>query len=338
MSQHLVSACFCSRFIVSTSPPQSYLDPGGATLLANALMATFASLGRSIKPVVYLAQGFRRAAFATAQGQVFLVGLNAAAEVGLMREVGLLGALADELPVAVPRPRWQSARCEAFPFGVVGYPMLPGEVFEPRRHEAGPELAGDLGRLLFALHDLDAGRFVDMVPSELERSLVQRSRRLHREVLPKLRGPLSSRTYALLDAWFAELRDDSELFRFVPRLTHGDLWYGNILVDADTRLVGVIDFEEAHIGDPAADLAVQRHLGGEFAEQVLEAYAEAGGRVDEELRHRVQRRWELREWDGIAFALEEGDRESLTDALDKLERNLVATLVHGVEERGEVGE
>ncbi len=65
--------------------------------------------------------------------------------------------------------------------------------------------------------------------------------------------------------------DDGELIRFVERaasalsvlqahtrhpdgsvLVHGDYWLGNVLIDRD-RLVGVIDWEEAHRGSDVVD-------------------------------------------------------------------------------------
>lgn len=42
-----------------------------------------------------------------------------------------------------------------------------------------------------------------------------------------------------------------------PALLHGDYWPGNLLW-RDRRLVGVIDWEDAALGDPLADLAISR--------------------------------------------------------------------------------
>jgi aminoglycoside phosphotransferase (APT) family kinase protein len=39
-----------------------------------------------------------------------------------------------------------------------------------------------------------------------------------------------------------------------PTLVHGDFRTGNLMVDPDAGLVGVLDWELAHIGDPAEDL------------------------------------------------------------------------------------
>jgi aminoglycoside phosphotransferase (APT) family kinase protein len=42
-----------------------------------------------------------------------------------------------------------------------------------------------------------------------------------------------------------------------PALLHGDFWPGNILWQGE-RLAGVIDWEDAHTGDPLSDLAISR--------------------------------------------------------------------------------
>jgi aminoglycoside phosphotransferase (APT) family kinase protein len=40
-----------------------------------------------------------------------------------------------------------------------------------------------------------------------------------------------------------------------PAIVHGDFRSGNFLVDADNRLLAILDWEMAHIGDPMEDLA-----------------------------------------------------------------------------------
>ncbi len=69
-----------------------------------------------------------------------------------------------------------------------------------------------------------------------------------------------------------------------PRLVHGDFRTGNLMVDPEAGLVAVLDWELAHIGDPAEDLGwlcvpswrfgARDHDAGGFAtlEAVLAAY------------------------------------------------------------------
>ncbi len=79
-------------------------------------------------------------------------------------------------------------------------------------------------------------------------------------------------------------------------IVHGDLRNGNIIVDA-TGLRAVLDWEGAHLGDPSEDLAriclrtwrfgADAFEVGGFAQRsaLLDAYVEAGGRVDSESFH-----------------------------------------------------
>ena len=93
----------------------------------------------------------------------------------------------------------------------------------------------------------------------------------------------------------------------------------HLLVDESSgRLVAVVDWEAAALGDPARDFAAQFHLGDEFAEATLAAYELQRGHVDESLRHRIRRQWELREFGGIRTAAELKDEEEFVDAIRKL--------------------
>jgi aminoglycoside phosphotransferase (APT) family kinase protein len=69
-----------------------------------------------------------------------------------------------------------------------------------------------------------------------------------------------------------------------PVLLHGDPWPGNV-VWRDGRLAAMIDWEEAHVGDPLEDLAIARYdvlcmLGWQGMEQLTRAYAVAQPQVD----------------------------------------------------------
>jgi aminoglycoside phosphotransferase (APT) family kinase protein len=78
--------------------------------------------------------------------------------------------------------------------------------------------------------------------------------------------------------------------------------------------VGVIDWGTAGYGDPAEDFDALRHASEELAEAVLAAYPYA----DSDLRHRIERHWQLRELWGVLLALELGDEAELRDAVRKL--------------------
>lgn len=82
------------------------------------------------------------------------------------------------------------------------------------------------------------------------------------------------------------LRDRTPLGpeRNAPVLLHGDFWPGNTLW-RDGRLVALLDWEDAAVGDPVADVANTRlellwALGSEAMEEFTSLYAEAAPSVD----------------------------------------------------------
>jgi len=76
------------------------------------------------------------------------------------------------------------------------------------------------------------------------------------------------------------VRGEQALARITtPRLVHGDLWDGNVLVDPVTHEVtGIIDGERALFGDPLFDLMATDPVGtGGLPAPLLEGYRAAGG-------------------------------------------------------------
>ena len=272
-----------------------------------------------MRPLVRLDTGFGSVAVETADGVVFRVARHAGAAEGHALEARLLPLLRRWLPVAVPDPRWRVEPGAAFPFGAIGYRRLAGEPLSPGPPGASLNLiAADLAGFLVALHGLP-------LEDAHEAGLPARDRvgdsfaGLCRDVLPVLRERLAAGEYDTVRRWARDFEADEEIDRFAPTVRHGDLWYGNVLVDrAAGRVVGVVDWENAAVGDPASDLARQLHLGEAFAAAVLREYGACGGSVDDALRHRIRRRWELLEFAGIRTASALGDEAELAETVEKL--------------------
>jgi aminoglycoside phosphotransferase (APT) family kinase protein len=174
----------------------------------------------------------------------------------MLREARILQALAD---TAVPVPRVLAVAeagevmdvpCYVMEHldGVVATDALPAELDTVEGRTAVAHAFIDA---LAALHDVDwhgcgladLGRPDGFLERQLDR-------------LPRL---IADEHEALVTP-FGELRD--ELRRAVPMsgepaLLHGDFRFGNVVLAADrpARLLGVLDWELAAIGDPLADLA-----------------------------------------------------------------------------------
>ena len=179
------------------------------------------------------------------------------------REVELLPVLAPLLPVEVPRFDYVSRE----PW-LVTYRLIRGE---PLVAEDPDGVRG----FLEALHSVD----VDDVPADRPDWLEtyrEQADEFRRVVLPLLDADERPRGEALL----AEVE---MLTGFRPALTHSDVGPSHLLV-RDDRLVGVIDWSDARIGDPAIDYAWL--LNGPFGDWD----------VEEELRRRARIYHRLGPW------------------------------------------
>ena len=252
----------------------------------------------------------------TADGVIFRVARTADAATGHSRERALLAALREAVTVYIPAPEWrvEPGHAHAMPFGAIGYRKLGGAPLSPDLLRRSNRIGEDVARFLSSLHRFPV--------EEAKRLSVPRGRDwrqtvaiLESEVLPALHEHVTQDEYRSLARWVREVAADRDLDHYRPALCHGDLWFENLLVAGEPlRLVGVLDWEAARIGDPAQDLDVQLYLGEPFAGSVMAGY----GVEESNLPHRVQRFWELREFGGLQWALEQRDRVELEDSLAKL--------------------
>ena len=124
--------------------------------------------------------------------------------------------------------------------------------------------------------------------------------RLHRDVDPVPDLPREPDVVAALRGLLDQLGEPNPVFELAlarldrtrpparePRVVHGDFRLGNLMVDP-TGLVGVLDWELAHLGDPIEDLgwlcvrswrfgAARPVAGVGTRDELLAAYAGAGG-------------------------------------------------------------
>lgn len=285
--------------------------------IAKGLSAVFPELA-TIPSVTRLGEGFRCLAVETPGRQVFKIGKNWEASAGFSRDVWLLRHIRDLLPAPIPYPVWHAGSSTHFPFGVLGYPKLDGTPLDDTAIATRSTIADGVARFLLALHHIPEGQLADAsLPTSHRRW--SELKRVRDRTLSTLREALGPGEYRAVERWWASFLIDPAMREFTPALQHGDLWHGNMLTNSDrSAITGILDFENAAIGDPAQDFATQLHLGRDFAEAVLDRYQAAGGILDGGLRYRMQRLWELREFDGMDFAIRYDDQHEFNDSLRKL--------------------
>ncbi|MGC2290100.1 MAG: phosphotransferase, partial [Thermoplasmata archaeon] len=104
------------------------------------------------------------------------------------------------------------------------------------------------------------------------------------------------------EEFYATVRES----HYRPVLLHNDLWPSHILWDrAVHRPVGVIDWEDARLGDPAFDLTTLRGIGADLMEGLLAARRDPRDRTFNERLLFYRRILPLQ---SLLFGLETGQR------------------------------
>jgi aminoglycoside phosphotransferase (APT) family kinase protein len=173
----------------------------------------------------------------------------------LLTEARLLPWLAPQLPLPVPLP--QVVQDEPLR---VRHRLIPGT---PATHLTCDQ-AAMLGGFFRSLHSVDTTAAVATgVPTHDAAwdEHVQHLARFRRAVLPRVPGPRRGLAESLLE----RLSQPPP----APVLVHGDVGPGHVLMDGTVS--GVIDWSDAHVGDPALDLAWLIH-GSSAGQSVATAY------------------------------------------------------------------
>lgn len=234
----------------------------------------------------------------------------------LSEERRILEFIAPRLSVAVPR--WE-VRGEA----LVAYRRLPGEPgltldasSRPVWHidPASLDFAAALGRLIAELQAVDpeaAGRAGVPVVSP------QEVRAECRANLEKVQAEFAIAAH-LEERWQAWLGNDA-LWPDVTAFTHGELYAAHVLIDSPARIVGVLDWTTAKVGDPAVDFTYQHMMGPAAFDATVAAYLDGGGIEHPHLAERCAEVAAAAPLQYALFALQSGNPEHRATAAVQLE-------------------
>lgn len=169
-------------------------------------------------------------------------------------EARVLPAIADRLPLPIPKPELLAEPTEAYPWPFVGYRMLPGRTADRAAlsSDRKAELAEPLGEFLAALHEIDSGPtgapLDDQTRTDTRRHVPIVERYLEAVITAGMLD--DTRAFAPI----LELAHDELPPRRV--LVHADLYVRHVLVDEGGRACGVIDWGDVHVGHPGLDFAL----------------------------------------------------------------------------------
>lgn len=196
-------------------------------------------------------------------------------------EIGLLDYLSTKLAVAMPRYKLVSPDSR-----IAGYRIVPGSglIDAGFQRLAGPEresVAKQLAEFLTVLHSTpkEILEKYGVRTGDQEADYVELSENCKTLLFPRLTSEESDTVLAFLDELRSSLND-----RYEDVLAHWDLSCEHILWDADRQQVGIIDFSDRAVGDPAIDFAGLLECGPDFTKRVFDLY---GGKKDDRLLARA---------------------------------------------------
>ncbi len=199
----------------------------------------------------------------------------------LENEHTLLPEIAQHLPVSIPNPKWRGTPSQGYPWPFIGYPLLPGKtacsvsLSELDRIA----LAEPLAKFVKALHSLPRS-FGEkyQLPGDTIRRLS--FTRLISEIRKKL-DELSLLGIIENTLQFDDVIGSPSDYIASKETTivHGDLYVRHLLVNENHQLVGIIDWGDVHIGDPAIDLSIVHSF---LPQNAIEGFLSVYGPISED--------------------------------------------------------
>lgn len=191
-------------------------------------------------------------------------------------------------------------------------------------------LPGSLGRAIAAIHTLptsfvaDAGLPV-LSPAEILRSSITiMDRASATNLVPA----------ALLGRW-EKATEDGPLWQFAPTVINGGLSADSFLA-SEGEVTGLLGWQSLSVGDPARDLFwLLSARGGPLVEAAFDAYSEARGSSDRQVKNRAMLYAELEIAKWLLHGTQERSTEIVDDAVqmlhglvDTVQNDLDQTLSH----------
>lgn len=174
----------------------------------------------------------------------------------------LMRFLGSQLSIDIPSP-------EILQDEVIVYPLLIGEEFRREIWQDADEIgqqayADQLGRFLHELHGINTDTLDWEIPPTLAPVTQETWEEIYDRVVEKVYPFLLPHQVDWVGSLFRAALDTPGFFEFDPALVHGDLALYHILYrPEEDRIVGVIDFGVAGLGDPATDLGSLINCYGE---------------------------------------------------------------------------
>lgn len=201
----------------------------------------------------------------------------------LRYEIDSLKFLKGKVKINIPNYSYVSKNNE-----FAGYEIIPGKILTPFIFQIlstknKESVINQLVEFINEFHGIRLSDFSKYKPRQKD-DFINVEKRIGNELEEKLFPKLLKKEIETIENFY---EDSKNYLRNIPTscATHGDLYAYNVVWDDSKSEVGVIDFSDQLIGDPAKDFEVFYDYGSEYAEI---AYTKYKGPKDEEFLQRAQ--------------------------------------------------
>ncbi len=183
-------------------------------------------------------------------------------------EIALLHFLGAKVKIKIPQYKYVASDHSFAGYQLIKGAELTESVFGTLSEQGRSNIAEQLAGFFTILHTLDVNEMVEQYHVAHERPLEERLKSLSEEFL---KPNLSVEEYRKVEGVIAETEQID--YTKVPHvLTHSDISPKHIIWNSEDKSVGVIDFSDRCIGDPAGDFTELYLYSPEFVEQVYDLY------------------------------------------------------------------
>lgn len=228
-----------------------------------------------------LGAGWDNTAFIIDEELIFRFPRRAIALPLLEAEWCALPKLAPLLPLPIPIPKWKGSPTSNFPWPFIGYRMLSGftACYANLLEEERAALAEPIAQFLAALHATPISVISNChIPgdnqSRIDGNLITSKIKKNFEELSLLGLLENEKQLEFVVQNLQHFRAPVNTF-----VVHGDFYVRHLLVDKNHHLIGVIDWGDIHLGDPAIDLAIAHSF---LPIQAHESFRKVYGEISED--------------------------------------------------------
>jgi aminoglycoside 2''-phosphotransferase len=189
----------------------------------------------------------------------------------LKHEIEFLNFLADKVKTRVPRYSYFSKGGD-----FAGYTIIPGKIltaaaFKSLSKPKKEQVVGQLVAFINDFHNIKLNDFQKFKPKARE-AFIHDEKKIELKLSTKLFPRLPKAEVRAIENFYKQSKVYlGKIPTFCP--THGDLYADNVVWNEGKSEIGVIDFTDVLIGDPAKDFEVFAEYGSEYAAMAYQQYA-----------------------------------------------------------------